>query len=210
VESAGGTVSYLSMDEPFVASRARACGGPTNLEPTADRVATWVSAVRGASPNVQIGLIEAYPFSSADALQSALELLKARGATPAFFHMDVDWHQSGAAAFTRDIARLRAYCAAEHIPFGVIITGYNGEADSLYAVDVYGITELMTETFGTWDGMPEHVILQSWAQTSTGLWITPSNLPEGRRYTHTAMLLDVLRRLTGATGAAAGTATIRR
>lgn len=28
VESAGGTVSYLAMDEPFVSGRAPVCGGP--------------------------------------------------------------------------------------------------------------------------------------------------------------------------------------
>jgi hypothetical protein len=209
VQAAGGAVTYLSMDEPFVSGRARVCGGPA-LEPTADRVATYVAAVSAAAPNIRIGLIEAYPFSSADAIERMVQLLKARNATPAFLHMDVDWHLSGAAAFKRDMPRLQAVCAAEKIPFGMIITGYDGNADALYAIDAYGITNLIAETFPTWDRAPDHLILQSWAVSGTGLLITPGNLPEDRPYTHTAMLWDVLRRLKGSLGSATGTAIIRR
>src|SRR5262249_13154596 len=42
VQAAGGSVSYIAMDEPFVSGRSKVCGGPA-LEPTADRVATYVS-----------------------------------------------------------------------------------------------------------------------------------------------------------------------
>jgi hypothetical protein len=169
-----------------------------------------VAAVRAAHPRIGIGLIEAYPFSSADAIESMIALLRARNAVPAFLHMDVDWHLSGATAFRRDMARLKAFAAAQKIPFGIIITGYDGNADPLYAVDVYGITGLVSDTFGSWERMPDHLILQSWVESSTGLRITPFNLPEERRFTHTAMLRDVLRRLRGATGPASGTAIIRR
>src|SRR3954470_25081594 len=59
VAAAGGTVSYLAQDEPFVSGRARVCGGPA-LEPTADRVATYVAGVHAQFSAVEIGLIEAY------------------------------------------------------------------------------------------------------------------------------------------------------
>src|SRR5207302_2880390 len=49
VQSAGGAVSYIAMDEPFVSGRAKVCGGPA-LEPTADRVVTYVRGVQGAFP----------------------------------------------------------------------------------------------------------------------------------------------------------------
>jgi len=209
VEAAGGKVAYLAMDEPFVSGRARVCGGPA-LEPTADRVAQYMSAVTRAAPGVRIGLIEAYPFSSAGAIESMVSLLDARGTPPAFLHMDVDWHLSGSAAFERDMARLRSFCAARKLTFGIIITGYDGNADALYATDVYGITNLIARTFPSWDQMPEQIIFQSWALSTTGLYLTPSNGPEGRAFTHTAMLWDVLRRFKGASGPAAGTAVIRR
>ena len=209
VQAAGGSVTFLAMDEPFVSGRASVCGGPA-LEPTADRVATYVSGVHAVFSDVRIGLIEAYPFSSAAALETALQLLQGRNAAPAFLHMDVDWHLAGSAAFVRDMARLKSVCASAGIPFGVIITGYNGDADSLYAVDVYGITELVVQAFGSWDAMPDHIIFQSWAESKTGLRVTPSNLPESTRNTHTNMLSDVYRRLRGATGPGLGKAIPKR
>jgi hypothetical protein len=209
VQSAGGTVSYIAMDEPFVSGRSKTCGGPA-LEPTADRVAQYMNAVTAAYPGVRVGLIEAYPFLSAASIESAVQLLKARGVPPVFLHMDVDWHLAGPAAFKRDMAALQSFAAAQGVPFGIIITGYSGEADALYAVDVGGIVNLISETFGTWDHMPDQLIFQSWAQTSTGYWLTPNNLPEDRAYTHTHMLWDELRRLTGSTGSPTGTAIIRR
>src|SRR5262249_45417732 len=91
VQRAGGSVAYIAMDEPFVSGRSRRCGGPA-LEPTADRVAQYVSAVTAVYPMIKIGLIEAYPFSNENAIQTIVQLLKSRGAAPAFLHMDVDWH----------------------------------------------------------------------------------------------------------------------
>ena len=105
---------------------------------------------------------------------------------------------------------MKSVCASAGIPFGIIITGYNGDADSLYAVDVYGITELVVQAFGSWDAMPDHLILQSWAESKTGLRVTPSNLPESTRNTHTSMLFDVYRRLRGATGPSVGKAIPKR
>jgi hypothetical protein len=208
IENAGGTLAYLAMDEPWVSGRARACGGPA-LEPTADRVATYMSAVSRAYPGLKIGLIEAYPFSRADAIESMLQMLRARGVPPAFLHMDVDWHALGAGEFVRDMKRLQSFAAAQNIPFGIIIVGYNGEADPLYALDAAGISNLIAEAFGSWESMPEHLIVQSWVVTATGLFITPSNLPESRPFTHTNLVWELFRRLRGAVGGKTGTATPR-
>jgi len=44
------------------------------------------------------------------------------------------------------------------------------------------------------------VIIQSWALSATGLFITPSNLPETSPTTHTALInqiYDMLRNLKG-------------
>ncbi len=207
IERAGGTVSYLAMDEPFVSGRDRVCDGPA-LEPTADRVAIYVAGLRAARPSIQVGLIEAYPFSSASAIEAMLTLLDSRGAKPAFLHMDVDWHLSGGDAFRRDMKRLQTFSVAKQIPFGIIITGYNGDSDALYADDVGGITELTAETFGTWTAMPDHIILQSWVESRTGLRITPTNLPGSQPYSHTHMLFGVFRRLL-AGGASTGRAIPR-
>jgi hypothetical protein len=209
VQSAGGTVSYIAMDEPFVSGHSKTCGGPA-LEPTADRVAQYTSAVTAAYPNVKIGLIEAYPFLSETTIETIVQLLRSRGATPVFLHMDADWHLAGAERFKRDMKALQAFCQTQGIPFGIIINGNNSDTDPEYAIDVFVLTGLVADTFVTWDHMPDNLIIQSWSVTSTGLWLTPSNLPEDRLYTHTELLLDILRRLKGETGPSTGQAVIRR
>jgi hypothetical protein len=196
VTQAGGRVDYLSMDEPWVSGRAKKCGGPA-LEPTADRVALYMSSVSRAYPVIKIGLIEAYPFSSADAIESMLSLLRSRSATPAFLHMDVDWHSLNPGEFERDMRRLRDVCHAQGMPFGIIITGYNGDADALYALDAAGIAHLIAQTFLRWDDMPDHLMFDSWVESSSGLRITPSNLPESSLYTHTRLVFDIFRFLRG-------------
>ena len=209
VQKAGGIVSYIAMDEPWVAGRTKVCGGPA-LEPTADRVATYMNGVGQVFSRVRIGLIEAYPFSRAEAIESMLQLLRARGVPPAFLHMDVDWHALQSGEFERDMKRLQSAAAAQNIPFGIIIVGYNGEADPLYALDTAALANLIGETFQTWDAMPQHLVFQSWVVTGTGLFITPSNLPEERLYSHTNQVWQLLRRLRGGTGPITGTAVPRR
>jgi hypothetical protein len=209
VQAAGGSVAYIAMDEPFVSGRAKVCGGPA-LEPTADRVATYIAGVKAAFPNVTVGLIEAYPFSSEGAIETIVGLLKSRGAAPAFLHMDVNWKLTGDARFEQDMIALQAFCAAQQLPFGVIFNGTDGDSDVLYASEVYTTVNLLEAAFPGWSHMPDHLIVQSWAVSSTGLTITPANLPETRDYTHTALLLDVYRRLRGGTGPSSGHAVIRR
>jgi hypothetical protein len=208
IDRAGGVVDFLAMDEPWVSGRARACGGPA-LDPTADRVAFYMSSVGRAYPSLQVGLIEAYPFSSAEAIESMVEMLRARGVPPAFLHMDVDWHALEPGVFARDMRRLQAFAAARRMPFGIILVGYNGEADSLYAVDAAGMANLIAGAFADWNAMPAHLIIQSWVVTATGLFITPSNLPEDRIYTHTNLVWQLFRRLRGATGGNTGVAVPR-
>jgi hypothetical protein len=210
VEAAGGTVSYLAMDDPFASGKSAVCGGPSPV-PTADRIATYFGGVRAAYPNVQIGWIEAYPLSSEPLLENMLDLLKARGATPAFLHADVDSRalRQFNADFTRDMRALRDACVARGVPFGIIVWGYNGDADALYALDAEHVVSEITAAFKGWDDMPEHIIVQSWAQTATGLSITPTNLPEDLPHTHTDLVWEIYRRLHGQTGPSTGVA-IRR
>jgi hypothetical protein len=208
VAQAGGSVAYLAMDEPWVSGRSTKCGGPA-LEPTADRVATYMTAVHSASPALRIGLIEAYPFSSADAIIQILQLMRARGVPPAFLHMDVDWHRLTPGDFQRDMARLKSVCDGQSIPFGIIVVGYNGDTDTLYALDAAGIANLIAETFETWNAMPQHIIFQSWVVSNTGLSITPSNLPEGELDTHTNLVFNLTRHLHGTIGGSHGTAVPR-
>jgi hypothetical protein len=159
-----------------------------------------MASVNRVHPRIAIGLIEAYPFSSAAAIQSMIGLLRARGTVPAFLHMDVDWHALKPGEFARDMRQLQAFCKSERIPFGIIVTGYNGDADALFAVDVRGLTRLIGETFLRWEEMPDHIMLDSWVVSSGGHNLTPSNLPEDRPYTQTSMLWEIYRYLRGING----------
>ena len=210
VEQAGATVSYLAMDEPFASGRASICGGPAP-GPTADRVAQYVSSVNAVRPSVQIGLIEAYPFSSDGALETDLDLLRARNITPAFFHLDVDLNavRLTGSDVTGDLRRLKTACAGMKIKFGVIIWGNNGDADALYSLDAGRLMNTVTQAFPGPSALPDHIIVQSWAVSRTGVSLTPSNLPESTRYTHTSLLWSFYRRLAGETGPSTGVAISR-
>ena len=209
VEAAGGTVSYLALDEPFLAGQAAACGGPA-LEPTADRLLVYGRAVAQASPSIGVGLIEAYPSFAPAAFETMLQLLAARGVKPAFLHVDVDVRalRPGRDDFQRDMRQLQTICERQDVPFGFIVWGYNGDADALYARDAGRLTGDLADTF-RWEQMPDQVVFQSWAVSSNGLLITPQNLPEDRPYTHTQILWSGWRRLLGQTGASSGGAVIR-
>jgi hypothetical protein len=210
VERAGAMVSYLAMDEPFASGQAPICGGPA-LEPTADRVAQYTAAVKAARPSIEIGLIEAYPFSSESTIESMLDLLRVRGAQPAFFHIDIDLNavRQSNTDVTGDLRRLKAACASTGVKFGVIIWGNNGDADALYALDAGRLMNALTRAFPTTRELPDQIIVQSWAVSQTGQSLAPSNLPESTRYTHTNLLRSVYRRLSGETGPGSDTAISR-
>ncbi len=196
VQRAGGVVTYLAMDEPFLSGVLPRCGGPS-LEPTANRLAVYMRGVNAAFPRVQIGLIEAYPTFDVDAFESMIRLMRERGVPPAFVHADVDLRAMKPARddFARDMTRLAAICVSADVPFGMIIWGENGNADALFAADALQLAGAVETTFGRSNVMPRQVIFQSWAESSTGLRITPTNLPEVRSDTLTELLLRIFRRL---------------
>jgi hypothetical protein len=187
VEAAGGRIDYLAMDEPFLSGRASRCGGP-DPQPTAQRLQLYVTSVNQTSPDTEIGLIEPYPFFSVTELIGFVRMLKARGVAPAFFHVDIDLNAvRPATRVSDDMQRLSFACLAEDVPFGVIIMGTNGNADALYVADAWRLVRVVEGSLDA-ESMPRDLIFQSWAESSTGLMITPSNLPQNRPDTHTYFL----------------------
>ena len=197
IRAAGGVVTYLTMDEPFIGGLSPRCGVPTSLERTADRLRSYMLAVRGKNPGLRVGLIEAYPAFSPAQFAQMLMFMRDRGVPPSFLHIDVDLAalRSGRDELGRDLIRLSDIAAAHKIPFGVIIWGNNGNADALYSADARRLAEAIHRTFRSWEVMPDHIVFQSWAESSTGLLLTPSNLPESRADTHTFLLNDLYQRL---------------
>jgi hypothetical protein len=198
VKAAGGRVSYLAMDEPFFAGLSRRCGGPS-LAPTADRLAIYIKAVRQAFPEVRIGLIEPYPAFSPAAFTEMLRLLRDRGTRLDFLHIDALRLEVSPEreVFGGELLQLSDLAERYRLAFGVIIWGDNGEADVLYAADAIRSATEVGRVFRSWEVMPNHLIIQSWALSRTGRFITPSNLPETAPYTHTALVNQIYAMLRG-------------
>jgi hypothetical protein len=193
VRAARGRVAYIAMDEPFAAGgNAAACGGPA-LAPTADRLVTYVNGVHAEFPDVRIGLIEPYPFVPAGRWVEIMQLLRERKIVPAFLHVDVNLAdiRPDRDRLGRDLIQLENLAHSAGIPFGVIIWGADGDADSQFAAYALRLADEVHHTYRSWDVMPEHLIFQSWATTRTGAFIIPANLPETRANTLTAIMNDV-------------------
>jgi hypothetical protein len=184
------------MDEPFLSGLSARCGGPS-LVPTADRLAVYMKGVARVAPAARIGLIEAYPSFNVEQFTEMIRLMRERGIAPAFLHADVDLRamRPGRDAFSRDMPRLADLAAGSGLAFGIIIWGENGNADALFAADAMKLEQAVETAFSTPDALPAHLIVQSWAESSSGLRITPTNLPETRPDTHTELLLRVFLRL---------------
>ena len=203
-------VRYLAMDEPFLSGQLRRCG--SELKRTADRLVAYYTGVRRAYTNVRIGLIEAYPSFSSDEFGTMLDLMSERGVPPAFVHLDVDLRAALArrAAISQDIRRIHMLCRARRIPFGVIIWGYDGNTDVMFARDAADLAAAFREVYTDQDLRPDHLIFQSWSESSSGLRIVPSNPPEDRQYTLTNITWNIYRRFIGPSVATGDRAIPRR
>ncbi|HWT44837.1 MAG TPA: hypothetical protein VN085_02675 [Vicinamibacterales bacterium] len=202
VIAAGGEVSYLPMDEPFLSGSLPECDGPGAMDRTADRLASYMKAVHAVYPSTQIGLIEAYPSFTPTDFRLMLNLMDARGIRPAFLQVDVDIRavRPPQNDLVVDLKSLREAARARKIPFGVIVWGYNGDADALFAFDASHLAHAFESAFPNRASLPDQVIFASWSESATGLRITPSNLPDSRRYTLTNIMMTTYRRLIGENG----------
>jgi len=193
VRQAGGAVSYLAMDEPFLSGRSPVCGGP-HLEPAADRLAVYMRDVARAEPDVHVGLIEPYPFFSVEDLAAILRMLRERGVPPAFLHVDVNLAavRPRRQNVRRDMVRLSVITEQENVPFGVIVWGVNGDNAALYSADAMRLATEFGVGFALWKRSPDQVVFQSWAASTSGRRAIPGNLPEDDPHSLTGIMGRVL------------------
>jgi hypothetical protein len=215
--AAGGIVRYASMDEPL-ASGMRFCGD--TLETAAAKTAAYIKQLKASDPALEVGDIEAYPWDHPVQLEQWLIALTRNGAKPAHFHLDVNVHfldvhpEVDAAG---DLRSLKAFAAAQGIPFGIIFwSGYNPEpTDQAY----FDRTMAWVRRVHAAIGAPEQAIFQSWVVRSypgcadtdprcfppklkcppsdtsgCGLGTVPVNLPEGdpKVFSHTRLVNEAL------------------
>jgi hypothetical protein len=128
-----------------------------------------------------------------------LRLLRDRGTRLDFLHIDALRLEVSPEreVFGGELLQLSDLAERYRLAFGVIIWGDNGEADVLYAADAIRSATEVGRVFRSWEVMPDHLIIQSWALSRTGRFITPSNLPETAPYTHTALVNQIYAMLRG-------------
>lgn len=172
VQSSGGAVRYLAMDEPLLGGET--CG--YTLERSAAETAAFVRALQRDHPEVAIGDIEPYPHFDAERLATWLLALRGERVLPAFFHLDVDRAVADAlpADVGGDLRSLRSACKVLGVPFGVIFWGSDATSDQAYYEEVLGWARRVAETVGE----PEHAVFQSWVELADGSRRVPVNLPE--------------------------------
>jgi hypothetical protein len=197
VESNGGRVSFVAMDEPLIGGQISegGVGCDYTIEEAAREVASFVAAVQAEHPEVEVGDVEPYPHYSVADLQRWLAALETAGVPPSFFHLDVDIERVMVEGQNVgvDLRRLREFCDELGVPFGVILTSNWTEADS--DKGYYDSTLQWAATVNDGMGMPTHVILQSWqGPAPSGRHEVPINLPEDNpeSHSHTRLILEVL------------------
>jgi hypothetical protein len=197
VETNGGRVRYVAMDEPLLGGQddfeGQSCGFTRRRGATV--VARFLDRVTAAHPDVLVGDIEPYPRYAVAELRRWLVALSRAGATPAFFHLDVDMERVRVEGqdVAVDLAALRDVCERRGIPFGVIMTSNwtMSGTDRGY----YESTMEWIDTVNDAIGRPMHIVFQSWqGPAPSGRHEVPINLPEDdlEVYSHTRLIVEGL------------------
>jgi hypothetical protein len=217
VQSNGGTVRYLAMDEPirqWYPLYHYIYTGQTDPRPClvdslgelADHVAAYIHQMQIWFPSVSIGQIGLYPEVGVDQFKEWIIALEARGVSLPFLHIDVhgprvDQYISFGINIdvAADMAELKSFLHAHDIEFGIIFF------DTYYDIQYWQPDEYNDSTYYTrtmdWVNFvhdanlkPDHSIFQSWVfpyyTTGIGPNEIPVNLPEDDStiYSHTRLI----------------------
>ncbi len=201
IQANGGVIAFLDMDEPFIGGQqvinGKTCGH--TMEKSATVTSQFIQQVKAAYPNIIVGDTEPYPYFSVPELERWIVAVKDRGATPAFFHLDVDIERVRVerSNVSADLQRLSQFFRQRGIPFGVIFTSnwHAAYSDRAY----FDSTMEWVRTVNAAIGRPQHVIFNSWQgapadREHQGVHEVPINLPENDSaiYSHTRLLNEGL------------------
>ena len=192
VRSTGGEVQRVVLDEPLGAMQANAITRDQTVEATCH----VINRVRAVGVR-EVGLIEPYPYCSADDIVAFMEAVQQAGSSPSFLHLDVDRYgikdqRIKPAQACRDHQLVRGRCFAWGIPFGIVVFGQRaGSSEAVYRQSVLDWLPQMKYYCG---GLPDRVIVQSWEiDPASGKLTMPHNAPETDRTSHTALVSEVAR-----------------
>lgn len=189
VADAGGQVNVLVIDEPLPSASLHCQLSPAQA---ATITAGFARRLLDAHPGLQIGLAEAYPFSSAAAILSFVDLLTTAGFAPAFLHLDVDRNaiRVSEAQVSADLASLSTALRARGTPFGQYLWGQMFTTATQYRASVLSWVDRLQ----TYALKPERVIVESWEVVNNTREI-PANLPQGDPLAHTTLVLETAHRM---------------
>jgi len=192
----GAHVVSLAMDEPLVSAISDLHRSP---EYAAQEVARFVSLVRRNYPDLLIGDIEAYPFTSVAAharwIDQVNEKLRQLGVPPLdFYRIDPDFAAFPSKGNWTEVADIVGACRRRHLPSSVI----------LWAATAAGHSQDPASDRAWFDGLlneanqlrvtrirPDQVVVESWIRL-------PSRaLPESDPLTFTGSAMAALAVLRG-------------
>ena len=180
VTSLGGTVSYLSLAEPFsqgvLFDGSGACHW--SVATVARKVAAFVMAVRAEFPAIEIGLIEGYngPAWVGYAKEWVAAYEAAVGERLPFLHLDVDYTVLG---WPDGAAQVQAAVRSRGSRFGLFYTywppartdaeWFAGATANVRAFEVEGAGPPDDAIFQVWTDKPDRALPETGATTTTRL-----------------------------------------
>jgi hypothetical protein len=217
LQAAGGHLDYFSMDDPLASfvdySSAKAnCfvnlyGGiypepPDSYGKAAGILASFMQRVKDRHsqtfPNdqpLQVGLSDAYPDIPEKDLEGYIQAMIDQGAKPAFFHVDADPNLASSRNLNlaADMVKLKAFCEAREIPFGVIFIGQTNASAQAYHDSLMNWFRQIHSAIGA----PDQIMMQSWwenpgADPFAVPRTLPNNLPMTDPNSGMSMLLEGL------------------
>lgn len=191
VEQSRGRVDIIGIDEPLVSATIH-CG----LTPreAARYTARFAVALKAAYPHLTIGLYEAYPHNTAQAIVEFVGLMAEEGFYPDFLSVDVD-RNANVSNVSADMTAIAKTMRAVGKPYGQFLWGqqYNDAAGYRHSVLSW------VDRLKGFALQPDFVQVESWEILgAVGEWgrrEIPSNLPEGDPLAHTTLVLETAHRL---------------
>jgi hypothetical protein len=187
VKRLGGTISYVSMDEPVWFGNYMS--GPRNcqdsIEDLASQMAPNVRSLKAAFPEIQFGDTEPINAKSVGRIAAVLQFVRAfkvaTGEQIKFVHADIIWQQD----WRPQVLEWKAKLHSEGIRFGVIFDGDPEDRTDL------AWTERAVQRYRAVSAdpaiRPDDAIFQSWNQR-------PSHfLPDTQSGTLTSVVVDALK-----------------
>jgi len=188
IESVGGEVVYLRMDEPLMSTTApspssdHGCG--YTMEEAADQTAAFLTHFKSLHPDVVVGEVEPWPRFNKSDIIDWVEMVKNRTEYyPSFFHLDINLEIARRQRTNlREVHELQQFFSSRNIAFGVVIWDshyyYEGSAQSdkkfnegamASAALFHSIAPLNEVIVQTWCPYPENTLPEDGEYTFTRL-----------------------------------------